>query len=77
MLYTATAFACEGASLVLVDLPHTMLLMEERCPQLKECGAASVLVFSADMRQEREVQEMVRHAVQTAGELMLSLLELQ
>ena len=65
---TATAFSREGASLVLVDLPHTVTSLEERSDQLRACGAHRVVVFSADMRQEEEVQAMVTHTLKTLGE---------
>lgn len=68
---TATAFAHEGASLVLVDMSHTVSRLEDQCLQLKACGAERVVVFSADIRQEKEVQAMVRHTVDTVGEQTL------
>ena len=65
---TATAFAREGASMVLVDLPHTFARLEEQRMQLQACGAPRVVVFSADMRQEGEVQAMVTYTLETLGE---------
>lgn len=64
---TATAFAREGASLVLVDLPHTLPRLEEQCRELQACGAYKTVVFSADMTQEEEVMRMVTKTVKTLG----------
>jgi hypothetical protein len=54
--------------MVLVDLPHTFARLEEQRMQLQACGAPRVVVFSADMRQEGEVQAMVTYTLETLGE---------
>ena len=65
---TASAFAREGASLALVDLPHTLPQLEERCRELQSCGAHNTVVIAADMTQEAQVQRMVTNTVELLGE---------
>ena len=64
---TAEAFAREGASVVLVDLPSAVSKLGERCEQLKAYGAHKAVVLSADMRKEEDVQAAVTRAVETVG----------
>lgn len=64
---TASAFAVEGATVVMVDLPHTQRVLEARCSELEAVGAEKALLFTADVTKEEEVQEMVDYAVQRAG----------
>lgn len=71
---TAEAFAREGASVVLVDLPSTVSKLGERCEQLKTCGAQKTIVLGADMTKEEEVQSLVTCTVETVGkQLQLSI----
>ena len=64
---TAAAFAREGARLVLVDLPHTRPALEAQSRPLEALGAERVLVFTADVRREEDVQAMVARAQQAMG----------
>ena len=64
---TAAAFAREGARLVLVDLPHTRPALEAQSRPLEASGAERVLVFTADVRREEDVQAMVARAQQAMG----------
>ena len=68
---TAAAFAREGASLALVDLPHTQHRLEEQCRQLEAGGAHKAIVIAADMTQESQVQSMVAGTVKSLGEWLI------
>ena len=64
---TALAFAREGATLVLVDQDHTRPQLEVQCRELEAAGAERALLYTADVRQEREVQAMVNFTMDSAG----------
>ena len=64
---TTAAFAREGGRLVLVDLPHTRPALEAQSGQLEASGTDRAVVFTADVRQEEDVQAMVAYTLQTMG----------
>ena len=64
---TASAFAREGATLVLVNQDHTRPQLEVQCRELEAAGAERALLYTADVRQEREVQAMVNFTMDSAG----------
>jgi FlaA1/EpsC-like NDP-sugar epimerase len=64
---TASAFAREGASIVLVDLPQTLPQLEDQCKELQASGAYKTVVLCADMTREEEVQSMVAKTVERLG----------
>ena len=57
---TATAFAREGANIVLVDLPHTSKTLMQKCMSLKEEGALNASYVLADITNMEDVQRMVQ-----------------
>ena len=65
---TASAFAREGASIVLVDLPQTLPQLKDQCKELQASGAYKTVVLCADMTREEEVQSMVAKTVERLGE---------
>ena len=65
---TASAFAREGASIVLVDLPQTLPQLKDQCKELQASGAYKTVVLCADMTREDEVQSMVAKTVERLGE---------
>ena len=66
---TAAAFAQEGASVILVDLPHTEDTLKKKCVTLKEDGAISTSFVLADITDTEDVQKMVKHAVDKFGQI--------
>ncbi len=61
------AFAREGATVVLVDLPHMEDILREKCVELSALGAANAFFTTADVSKEEEVDKMARFAVEKAG----------
>ena len=66
---TATAFAQEGANVILVDLPHTKDTLKKKCDALKEDGATNTLFVLADITNADDVKRMVKHAVYKFGQI--------
>ena len=66
---TATAFAREGATLVLVDLPQLENVLKEKSKILKSEGASSVLHVTADVTKQEDVQRMVEYTIQKTGKI--------
>ena len=66
---TATAFAREGATLVLVDLPRLENVLKEKSKILKSEGASSVLHVTADVTKQEDVQRMVEYTIQKTGKI--------
>lgn len=64
---TATAFAQEGANVILVDLPHTKDALKQKCVTLKEDGATDTLFVLADITNIEDVKKVVTHAVNKFG----------
>ena len=57
---TAAAFAREGASIILVDLPQTSQTLIQKCVSLKKEGALNASYVVADMTKMEDVQNMVQ-----------------
>ena len=66
---TATAFAQEGANVILVDLPHTKDTLKRKCVTLKEDGAMDTLFVLADITNTEDVKKMVKHAINKFGQI--------
>ena len=66
---TAHAFAKEGATLVLVDLPRLQKKMNEARNGLLSEGAQEVHVLGADVCNSQDVQRMVSEAVSACGHI--------
>lgn len=66
---TATAFACEGAKVVLVDLPHTVKTLKEKCASLKKEGAPNASYVLADITNTDDVQKMVQDTLNELGQI--------
>ena len=60
---TATAFAREGAKIVLVDLPHTAESLERKCVELERDGASGTSCVVANVTNSEDVQKMVQHVL--------------
>jgi NAD(P)-dependent dehydrogenase (short-subunit alcohol dehydrogenase family) len=66
---TATAFAQEGANVILVDLPYTKDTLKKKCVALKEDGAIDTLFVLADITNIEDVKKMVKHSVNKFGQI--------
>ena len=66
---TATAFARQGAIVVLVDLPSTQDLLERKCQELIAEGAKNAVYKTADVTKVEDVQQMTEFAVANAGRI--------
>ncbi len=66
---TAQAFAQEGATVVLVDLPHMEDSLRKQCAELEAQGAAKALFTTADVSNEEEVKKMAQFAMEKVGRI--------
>ncbi len=66
---TASAFAREGATVVLVDLPHTESDLNEKCKNLVEIGAPSADFMTCDVTKEESVKNMVKSIADKNGHI--------
>ena len=66
---TATAFARQGAIVVLADLPSTQEMMERKCQELIVEGAKNAVYITADVTKVEDVQQMTEFAVANAGRI--------
>jgi NAD(P)-dependent dehydrogenase (short-subunit alcohol dehydrogenase family) len=66
---TAAAFAQEGATLVLVDLPSTKGKLVNDKDQLLVEGAKDVIILAANMTQSDQVEEMVSDTLKKTGNI--------
>ena len=66
---TALAFAQEGATLVLVDLPVRKETLEVKCKELEAKGAAGAFFKTTDVSKAEDVQQMVQFAVEKMGRI--------
>lgn len=64
---TATAFAREGATIVLVDLPNTLEQLNKDRQTLLLEGAQKVFVLLADASKSEEVKQMVSETLNRCG----------
>ena len=65
----ATAFAQEGANVILVDLPHTKDTLKKKCVALEEEGAINTLFVLADITNTEDIKKMVKRAVNKFGQI--------
>lgn len=66
---TAEAFAREGASVVLVDLPVMKGLLQKKASKLSLLGAPKVVVAGRDVSNAEDMQQMVDMAMRTCGRI--------
>lgn len=66
---TAEAFAREGASVVLVDLPVMEGRLQKQASTLARMGASKVLVAGRDVTNAADVQQMVETVMKTCGKI--------
>jgi len=66
---TATAFACKGATVILVDLPSTHDQLEKKCKELMAKGARKAVFKTADVTRVEDVEQMTEFAVANAGRI--------
>lgn len=64
---TAFAFAKEGATVILVDLPRTVDALKEMCVRLKNEGAPNASFVLTDMTNVEDVQKMVKETLNLFG----------
>ena len=64
---TATAFAQEGANVILVDLPHTEDVLKQKCVTLRKEGAINTLFILANITIGDDVKKMVQHTMNKFG----------
>ena len=66
---TAEAFAREGASVVLVDLPVMEGRLQKQAVTLARMGASKVVVAGRDVTNTADVQQMVETVMRTCGKI--------
>ena len=66
---TAEAFAREGASVVLVDLPVMEGRLQKKASTLARMGAPKVVIAGRDVTNAEDVQQMVDMAMRTCGRI--------
>ena len=66
---TAEAFAREGASVVLVDLPVMKGRLQKKASKLTLLGAPKVVIAGRDVSNAEDMQQMVDMAMRTCGRI--------
>ena len=66
---TASAFAHKGATVVLVDLPHTESDLSAKCKELVKTGAPSAEYVTCDVTKEEDVKSMVKSITDKVGRI--------
>ena len=66
---TATRFACEGATVILSDLPQTASVLKAKSDELRALGAVEPIIIPADVTDEQDVIGMVSIASDKAGRI--------
>ena len=66
---TAERFACDGATVILSDLPSTERVLKAKCNELCALGAVRPIIIPADVTDEKDVINMVSVASLKAGRI--------
>ena len=61
---TATAFAKQGATLILADLPSTQDVLVKKCSELEDLGAVKSFHVTVDVTSAEDVEKMTKFATE-------------